>query len=153
MVFDLTLSSGRKIELRAIHQWLTYEGLLEGIPFKDWNDDNIVSDQREALKYCSQGAEPFLIPPQRRDYSRTPGDMESNIQSGFYRGHEPEFLPEVTCIGIFRSHFPKPRDPNKDYSRLVIVWYQDEFGLPTDEQILAQMRSIDWDKYAAEVGY
>jgi hypothetical protein len=36
-------------------------------------------------------------------------------------------------------------------SVLVIVWFQDEYGLPIQEPILGQMMALDWDSLATNI--
>lgn len=64
-------------------------------------------------------------------------------------GQFPEWLPEVTCVGVLRCSFPA-RDPDKDGSMLTVVWFQDEYALPIDESVLSQLQTIDWEEVATD---
>ena len=62
----------------------------------------------------------------------------------------PEWLPQIECVGTFRSIRPA-RDTTKDASSLVIVWYQDDFGL--DPHAIERLRVVDWDQHATDWEY
>jgi hypothetical protein len=142
----LTLTCGRSVLLAELHQWMTYAGWLEGVPSCEWNDWKIKGALERARRY-GQGFPPHLIPPQRRDYLRHPGDMET---SRALRGLPAEWLPMVTCIGVFRDVVPA-RDKSMDQSYLTVVWYQDEFALPITDAVLDQLRALDWETLATDV--
>jgi len=42
---------------------------------------------------------------------------------------------------------------DSDGSELVIVWYQNEFGPPTDNDVATQLRRIDWTAAARDFSY
>ena len=88
-----------------------------------------------------------MIPPERRDYLREPGDMHSEIDS---RSRKVEWLPMVRCIGVFSSIRPA-RDESKDESYLTFVWFQNKFAMPVAQKILDQIKSIQWNELAADI--
>jgi hypothetical protein len=147
----LRLTSGREVVLDKLSQSRTYAGLLEGTPNKRSNDHDIQWALDEARRDPASLGEPFLFEPERRDYLRAPGDMQSvldsqgNRPSGFQ--HIPEWLPQIQCIGIFHSLRPV-RDRTKHASSLTIVWYQDDFGI--DASAIDRLRSVDWDHHAID---
>jgi hypothetical protein len=144
----LALLSGRTITLKALDQRMTYAGLLEGTPTHETNDRSIEYALREAERYCVDGTKPHLIPPPRRDYLRTPGDMQTIAARAPH--HVPEWLPVVRCIGSFED-VKTARDRDKDLSALVVVWFQDEYAPPIQEPALGQILNLDWDSLAADV--
>jgi hypothetical protein len=143
----LTLHSGRSVILEALHQWMTYAGWLEGVPSAWINDRKVASAVQEAEKHGVRGARHHLLPPPRRDYCRRPGDMAAAMS---LRGEAPEWLPVVTCVGVFKDVF-SARDKAKDQSYLAVVWYQDEFALPIAGPVLDQLRALDWEALATDV--
>ena len=145
---EITLESKRSIILEVLHQSQTYRGLLEGVPSSEMNNATIEHSLREAQAQCTDDGKPLLIPPERRGYLRTPGDMD---RASANPNRHPEWLPLVQCWGTFTSVFPA-RDKNMDGSVLVIVWYQDSFGLPT-EDVLRKIKSVNWDSSAADFSY
>ncbi len=144
---QITLECGRTIDLEALQQWMTYGGWLEGVPSRPWNERFIESAVQKATSQCVEGARPHLLPPARRNYRRTRGDMD---QTKSLRSEAAELLPAVTCIGVFRGVFPAA-DRGQDLSLLTVVWYQDEFALPIGPMVFDQLRAIDWDALATDV--
>jgi hypothetical protein len=131
---ELQLASGRRINLISINQWETYRGFLEGIPTKEINKDLI----EEALDMVKPA--PYLIEP-----IETPIIMERKYWAG-----TPASIPLKVCIAEFAS-FPRGGNPSHyDYSRLTLVWFQNEFAFPIEESILEEIRSLDWDKHASD---
>jgi len=59
---------------------------------------------------------------------------------------EPARLPAIQCFGRWESY--EYGDPAFDYSTLAVVWFQQEFALPIDENIISSIREIDWEKVA-----
>jgi hypothetical protein len=143
------LKSGRAITLETLDQQMTYAGLVDGLPRSRFNDRLIESAMRDAERYCVVGTLPHLIPPPRRNYLWEPGDMQPVVaQSG--GAHVPEWLPEVRCIGAFKD-VVKVRDPSRDLSVLVVVWFQDEYALPIREPALSQLLELDWESLATDI--
>ena len=148
---SLRLATGREITLDKLSQSRTYSGLIEGTPNKALNDRSI----RWVLERTKQDneslGEPFLIPPERRDYFSEQGDMQSVLDRQQDRSatmrHIPEWLPHIVCVGVFES-FQPAHDKSKDASSLTIVWYQDNFGL--DPQVAERLREVDWDQHATD---
>lgn len=141
--FEITLDSGRKIELKDLHQSRTYSGEIIGYPLMRFNDAKI----EEALEHClsvfSFDCRPVLIPPKMTSWPDLPG---AEISHGL--SHPCVTLPMVTSYGFFDS---TPANPDKgSHSGLVVVWYQDQFGPPTDPDILEYLREIDWDNRAVD---
>jgi len=145
----LTLDSGRSVTMVAMHQEMTYRGLVEGIPRRELNDDCIRDAIQHARRLCLPGASPVLIPPARRDYHRRPGDMDERHAAA---GEPVEFLPSITCTGVFDDALPA-QDGNKDYSELTVVWYQDRYAFPISKTVVSQIRALDWKKLATDADY
>ena len=145
---ELTLQSGRTITLESLDQQMTYAGLLEGTPDATSNDRDIEYALREAERHCVPGAKPYLLPPPRRDYLRQPGDMQRVKEWSPHR--TPEWLPMVRCVGSFKD-VDKARDPSRDLSVLVVVWFQDEYALPVLEPALSQLLAVDWESLAVDI--
>jgi len=121
---------------------MTYSGLLEGVPDSRMNDTLIEAVLEDAKAWCPQSAEPHLIAPVRRDFLRVPGDMASLSQTF-------ESLPLVSCIARFTDITPA-RDSSRDFSSLVVVWFQDEFALPIAANILSTLTHLDWNAIATD---
>jgi hypothetical protein len=144
---QLGLRSGRAITLEALHQEMTYAGLLVGTPDAESNDRQITHALKKAQTFCVAGAKPTLIAPPRRDYLREPGDM-TPVRT--YTHRISEWLPMVTCIGSFKD-VRTVRNPSMDLSVLTVVWFQDEYALPIREPALSRLVDLDWDSFATDV--
>ncbi len=139
---QLRLQSGRTIYLRSLRQQVTYGGLLEGFPTRQMNQDiieGILSSERRR-----DAGDPYLIPPVQRplEYPRARP----------YPFGEPVALPPVSCVARFTSLEPA-RDKAMDGSELVVVWFQGEFALPVDRQVVQQLLAIDWNQHAFDFDY
>jgi hypothetical protein len=135
---DIHQPSGRTLSMGRLSQWRTYEGLLAGRPDKEMNQRRIGDLLEEARSLAVAGCGVFLIEPvpKVRELQR--------------RGEKvvEERLPAICCAARFDSGELTPSgDP---YSSLVVAWFQEEFGLPTDPGILGQIAGIDWERHAAE---
>ena len=141
---EFELHTGRSLYLRELRQYLTYEGLLEGLPTAERNQqrlESLVAKHRD--KPYAGG--PFLIQP-----TETP--IEYNRDGRQYPFGTPSALPSVTCIGRFDSLQPA-RDKNCDFSGLVIIWYQEEFAFPIEPSVVSKLLAIDWETHAADMDY
>jgi hypothetical protein len=121
------------IQLIAFNQSLVYAGLLEGVPHEEMNQRFIEGAVRDAKKEFGE-AEPFLIRPKQ-----TPLDIGREYPFG-----KPATIPGVRCIAFFLCVFPTPRGQAGDFSSMKIVWFQDQFAMPIDPEVLDQIRAVDW---------
>jgi uncharacterized protein (TIGR02996 family) len=139
-VEEIPLRSGRAVSLRALRQFQVYEGLLEGLPTTQLNQqiiEQLVAQERER----PAGGEPYLIRP-----VETPIEYPRDRPYPF---GQPVALPPVACVGRFHS-FEPARAPGHGYSVLVVIWFQAEFALPIDPHVWEQLLLIDWDQLAAD---
>lgn len=144
----IKLATGRSLKLYRLDQTMTYAGMIEGLPSEQLNDDLIEWSLKSAQK-ASPNHPPYLIKPVKRSFIRTPGDCDHARER--FSG-PAEFLPNVRCIGAFSSQ-GAARDKTKPMSLLTVVWFQDEYGLPTNPELLEQLRMIDWDNLAEDGDY
>lgn len=146
---EIRQASGRSIILEGLDQSRAYAGLLEGLPGKEMNDWIIESTLQKAAGRILD-VKPHLLPPPRRDYRHEPGDMEKYKNDRTRRAIE--WLPEVRCIASFKSDVTRP-DFDGYMSLLTVVWFQDDFALPIQESVLEQLKTLDWNALATDVGY
>ena len=143
---QIVFTAGQRVNLHALHQWLTYGGWLEGRPSREWNDGIIAETLRKAEGFCAEGAKPVLIPPERSPYLRDPSE---NARIPEYYSYDPEWLPAVTCIGVFRG-LPA-RDQSKHIGVLTVVWFQSEYAPPIAEPSAEQPRHLSWSSLATDI--
>lgn len=136
---EIILRSGRTICLCELRQYLTYEGLLEGLPTVEGNRRRLARLVEE-YRGSHRLGDPLVIPA-----AETPIELGRRYPFG-----TPSALPEVTCIGRFTST-PPARDASRDYSGLVVIWHQDAFALPIAPAILDRLQGLDWERCAADV--
>lgn len=125
------------VRLDSFYQSLVYSGLSEGHPNARLNDLKISGLKRQAIRLFSHGEferEPLLLEPKRRSYLRKPGDMDGILSLG----RPIEWLPMVGCIGLFVI------DSMVTSSSLVVCWFQDDFAMPIDGDVIEQIQKIDW---------
>jgi hypothetical protein len=137
---QLKLDSGRIVHLGEFRQWRVYEWVWEGLPTKEMNRRTV---ERIVAENRGHYGEPFLVVPEEKPLEYREGKR--------YPFGEPAALPGVCCVGRFRSHWA--RDKEKDYSRLVVIWFQEEFAFPIDAKVMALMQSLDWEKLASDHEY
>jgi hypothetical protein len=138
---EFQLPSGRRLYLKNLRQYLTYGGLLEGLPTVEMNQriiESLIHDNRDKRHGC----DPYLIQPTER-----PIEIGRKYPFG-----TPSSLPGVVCIGWFDSHKPA-RSPTSDMSSLVVIWFQEDFAFPIDQEVLTSLLGIDWEKHAADGDY
>lgn len=143
-VGEINLPSGRRLYLRELRQYLTYEGLLEGLPTVEMNSRKIES-LLAAHRDKPYPGEPYLIRPIEKP-------IEYRSDERPYPFGTPSALPGVTCIGRFDSLDPA-RDKSKDSSGLVVIWFQDEFAFPIAPDVAERLLAIDWSAHAADLEY
>ncbi len=133
----IEMRDDRKINLTSLYQEAIYTGLLEGLPTRQMNE-RIIRSYQEKSRELFPKSPVFLIEP-------------SQIPIEFYRDYpfgDPARLPPIACVARFKS---SAFDNNVlCYTEMAIVWFQSEFALPIDDQILEKIKSINWVKHGEE---
>lgn len=132
---QFVLASGRAIELVAIDQFPTYEGLLVGVPTREMNQHMMFELTARYLDPAGYGA-PLILEPEQ-----TPIDGSGASSRG-----TPAALPGVTCVARFMSDGLE--GSGDIWSSLRVIWYQDEFALPIADLAREQIARIDWEGHA-----
>jgi hypothetical protein len=101
--------------------------------------DRLIAENQNTL-YSSS---PYLIQPVEK-----PIDLDGKP----YPFGTPASLPNITCIGRFASLQPV-RNKNKDFSELIVIWYQDEFAFPIDPIVVKELQLLDWERFADDFEY
>jgi hypothetical protein len=128
--WDIRLNSGRQVYVSEWRQFAIYGGLLAGLPrgiaFYLW------AANKEAKKVAGDGAIVMLEPTLRRVPAR---------------GEWADVLPPVCTIAHLNSNEARRGDEGC-FSSMVAVWFQERVGLPCDEDVLNQLRALDWENRA-----
>jgi hypothetical protein len=128
------------VALRALRQFLVYDGLLEGLPTREMNEWTFVEVVTEERARRPHDAGPLLIRPEQRPIEYRGGER--------YPFGEPAAIPRVGCVGQFR---PSPaRDQREDYSQLVVIWFQNDFAPPIGREAWTHLRAIDWERHVTD---
>ncbi|MBV1941004.1 hypothetical protein KUF83_31230 [Streptomyces sp. BV286] len=135
----IVLTSGRSIELSDVRLSSTYGGMLEGYPFRRWNDLKLECLLRSVEK-DRPSIPVHLVAPVR--------ELPDLLAGGF---GPVELLPAVTCVGSFTS---QPIDPEREsvlhHSALTVVWFQATPDIPSGEDADHGLRSVCWDDAARD---
>jgi hypothetical protein len=135
---DIEFAGGTRASLRSLYQSLTYEGLLDGAPTVEMNNHTVAS-MRERYRGSDRGHDALVLdPPQKRLEGGDP-HLSSNRS----------LLPRVQCTARF-SRWPTANELWRDESHLTLVWWQQRWALPIDEEVLAQLRDVRWTDVAYE---
>jgi len=146
---QIILDEKRKISISSLYQWQTYKNLLCGLPTSEMNEGIIEDAVNYAKKTLIEAKKIFLIKP-----IETPIEVNEKLSYG-----APFKLPPITCIAeisywelLNYKTISSISDLNihnmieVDYkcSDLGIVWYQENFSMPVDKNILEEFRNTDW---------
>lgn len=140
---EFKVRGGGLISLTALHQSHTYAGCMEGYPTSARNADMIESTLRDLAKQ-NWDETPYLIEPRE-----TPMKIEISAEHDY---GAPMQLPSILCIAQFQSFAPA-RDKHSDFSRLTVVWFQDDFAFPIETEIEKHIKKIDWKNLAHDFGF
>jgi len=128
---EIELDCGITMGLVALNQYYTYEGVLEGLPTTKKNAYQIKTAVASAEDHW--GAQPHLIQP-----TETPIELDHEYPIGVRAS-----IPGVVCLGRWRSRYQTAGE-EFGCTELSIVWFQPEFGLPSDESTLSSLKELDW---------
>lgn len=63
-----------------------------------------------------------------------------------------EELPEVVCMALFHSSSTF-KDPEMDGSNLGVIWFQNDFAFPIEQEILEQFKTVPFRELCLESEY
>ena len=154
---QIALNDGREIRLVRLRQWYTYAGVLAGFPTRSRNAERTQKIVASAKPDCLEGLAPYLIPPAITPIEyKPPGElflrktgMTARQYAADWENNNYESLPSVACVGEFESG--ELKRPDSDiWSSMVLVWFQDDFALPIDSNVLAHIQELDWESCAKD---
>ncbi len=154
---NITLNSGREILLTHLEQWRSYAGVLAGMPNRGMNGRIIEDARSRALRHGLEGAAPYLVPPRLMPVERKPASasylkltgMSAEQNAARDQQMHYEQLPAVVCVAVFNSgELAKP--DSEPMSSLTLIWFQDDFALPVDAEVLAHIQSLNWEALATD---
>ena len=120
--------NGVEVEITKIYQMKTYDSLIEGTANKELNDD-VLEDIKQRAKRIFYRSSYYVMDP---------------------RVNDDDDFPHY-CIILELMVFNTFQDPDKDYSALTVICFQDEFAFPINEENLIHLRQIPfgllWREY------
>jgi uncharacterized protein (TIGR02996 family) len=128
---EIRLRAGGAINCQSIRQWRTYAGLLEGLPTRQRNQQDIEGLLKTERERGWWAGEPYLVPPVVRPIEYRGGEQ--------YPFGDPEALPSVTCVARFAAPAA-----NACSAELTVIWFQDEFAFPMAAPVREHLEGIDW---------
>ena len=151
--FKIALNSNRVINLYEIHCSLTYSGLLEGLPNRKMNKDIILGLAEMANDKIYNPTNPYLIEPEEKKIHIEGGSTKS-YSDRMIKEHGDDWelvqIPRIQCIASFESE-----SITDDYmgSNLTVAWFQEEYPMPIQQDVINKIKSIDWDNKASSFDF
>ncbi len=138
---NIVLKDNIEVSIRELHQWGTYNGLLEGLPTDASNKRTIetVIKRAQEMSFLNNY---YLIEPEQ-----TPIKINRP-----YRFGTPMSLPSTVCIAELWHHQPA-RNEDMHASSLLVIWFQETYCFPIEDDILEKFKTIDWGKHAYDFEY
>lgn len=139
--FDLILSGNISIRIESIFQELTYSAVLEGYPCEKLNQ-MVLNNKESYARRIFNINEVYLIPPTVKFLDREEHEVWGKAQE----------LPMVTCIAELKC-LDVFKNTEKDYSDLIVIWFQDSYAFPIQEDILEKILNIPYKEVCGEFDY
>jgi hypothetical protein len=135
----ITTHSGYTLHWSKFSQEAMYAFQLEGIPNRERNEEHIqeLKDKANGPAHCV----PYVAIPWE--------NAEDCARYLKNKGQILEFTPPICCVARLTSSCIVD-DPDNCYSYATLIWFQDEFGIPTDEKVLEKIRAVDWENVAED---
>lgn len=138
--FDVSMVNGDRLSLDTLFQYRTHAGQLAGFPEVD--EDKFASAVSYAQSvFPHHEAPPFVVPPTlHRGRARI-------VRKGVESFEEWCVLPPVTSFGRFTAN-RAAKGSEDPYSSVLLIWFQDKWGLPDDPRTLRLIAELDWETYS-----
>lgn len=157
---QIQLNEKYTIRLSDLSQYYTYDGLLLGHADEEDSRERI-RRSREYAKEKLNTESVYLIEPVRtwttREFFGNIALVSDPYQRAMecysdkplkWHGSTLERLPLITCYATFLSAPFIAECPEMDISQLSVVWFQDQFALPIDADIIKHLQGLDWEAVA-----
>ncbi|WP_287600691.1 hypothetical protein [Thiothrix sp.] len=156
---QIQLNEKYTIRLSDLIQYYTYGGLIMGSATEKDNNEQIEQSCEYAKKKLNTESV-YLIEPVRtwttREFFGNIALVEDPYQRAMecrsdkplkWRNSTLERLPLITCCATFLSA-PVVDEREMDISQLSVVWFQDQFAMPIDADIIKHLQGLDWEAVA-----
>lgn len=132
---------GKTARVRSLHQWSTYEGLLEGVPTDKLNKRILENIRSKAVELTSV-PNCYLVEP-----TATPIDLGRKYPFG-----EPMSFPGIVCVAGLKAMGTSNPDVG-GISELTLIYFQDAFSPPIDDNVLNELKNVDWFAHAEDISW
>jgi hypothetical protein len=135
--YGFNLAGGRRIQMLALDQWWSGEGLRIGFPLGE-------VDQRtwEWLLATYAGQDGGNVPLVLKPVAEAVEQPERRSS-----GRRSVARPAATCAARFWSE-KLAGDDQGIASLLRVIWFQDDFAFPIDRAVVAELEALDWEANA-----
>lgn len=142
--FSVTLADGEVVCLKRFHQEETYAGMLAGLPHDP--QGYVLAALRKARAWDEEFHDnPIVIPSLiRMGIKSRHITTNTGVKQQFLSW---EYLPPVLSFAEFRAN--APQGSSFVYASALVLWWQDEFGLPADPRTLLALQNMAWTKHAS----
>lgn len=129
-MYNILLSDNIEVEITKIYQMKTYDSLIEGTANKELNDDILVDIKQRAKRVFYRSS--YYV-------------MDPRVN------HDDDF--PYYCIILELMVFNTFQDPDKDYSALTVICFQDDFAFPINEENLIHLKQIPFGLLCSEYDF
>lgn len=131
----------KEVYLIALHQFRTYEGLIEGIPTRELNQRILEGLPARAAALTSTKACYMLAQEQ----------VPIGI-ADIYPFGDPATLPPVVSITLLQYIGEDPLG-FLGHSFLTLITFQNDYGLPLNQDAILHLSKLNWFEHASHVPY
>lgn len=125
------------VSVDRLFQWKTYYGVLEGVPNHAINQQMLISIKEKAKRELHVNTI-YLIPPIEKIKTTSTRVVAT--------------LPNITCMAEL-SHYQPMADQSMEYSRLGLIWFQDDYAFPIDSTIKKHVNELEWETMSEDAYY
>lgn len=139
---EISFQVGRLAKLSALYQFNIYGGLLSEFLFDPEYDLLQAIDVAEN-QFPSHKMPPVVLEPRFHAGQIVRVGMGQEVLVPWLK------LPSICTIAEFTSDKPS-RSSNEIGSSVLVIWFQDHYGLPEEERTLEQLSALDWKTLAQD---
>lgn len=137
---DILVEHDRRVTVKSLYQWETYQNLACGIPTANLNAVIMNSDQEQAQKFFGRETV-YLVEPYQEPITLDKRLIDQYLDRYSYLAESaPGRLPAIACVASLS-------DP-RECTALTLLWYQSTYALPIDPQVEAQLLTVPWSQLA-----
>ncbi len=133
----IIIDNDLEVEIEALSQFKTYRNVIYGYPTERRNNW-LIKDILESAHKTNNPQSVYLIQPEHKI-------MDDIIRKNGNPLDICKVIPDIECHLEVRSK-KIFTDENESYSKMLIIWFQDEFAFPIDPIIIEKIKTIPYRK-------